>query len=130
MASDGAMRGGRTLLLYGAMIMLLAAPARAQGDATGGGFVTGIADLPLMAGLTEDSGTGLVFDKPEGRIVEAYATGPVSRAQVRTFYAETLSQLGWRPAGEGAYTREGEILRIGISGGDGTVTVRFSLSPQ
>ncbi|MEE9194648.1 MAG: hypothetical protein V3U44_02315, partial [Alphaproteobacteria bacterium] len=41
------------------------------------GFISTIEDLPLMPGLTEEEG-GIVFDSALGRIVEAFATGPVS----------------------------------------------------
>ena len=116
------------LVLGLARLALAGAPAQAQDGS--GGFIAGIEDLPLMAGLVEDAAAGLVFDKPEGRIVEAVAAGPVERAAVKAFYAATLSQLGWRPAGEGAYTREGEALRITVSGEDGAVTVHFSLAPD
>jgi len=111
-------------------ILLLAAtlvPLAAQESGT---FVIGIEDLPLMDGLVEDLAAGLVFDKPEGRIVEANAAGVVNISEVREFYAATLGQLGWQPAGNGDYQREDESLRITISGTDGAVTVQFSLSPN
>lgn len=103
------------------------APVGAQ---EGGAFVAGIEDLPLMDGLVEDRAAGLVFDKPEGRIVEAYAAGAVSASVVRAFYAATLGQLGWQPAGDGVYQRDDETLRITIGGADGALTVQFSLSPN
>ena len=65
------------------------------------GFVSTIEDLPLMPGLIEEEG-GMVFDSARGRIVDAYATGPVSEAAVKEFYDDTLPQLGWRPLGQGA----------------------------
>ncbi len=133
-ARQAIIRAGRSLLLCGAVFVLLTAPVRGQtGPSAGapdGGFVSGVEDLPLMAGLTEDTGAGLVFDKPSGRIVEAFATGAVNRAAVIGFYAETLPQLGWQPAGDATFAREDEILRIEISGADGALTVRFSLSPK
>ena len=93
-------------------------------------FVAGIEDLPLMGGLIEDGDAGLVFDKPEGRIVEAYATGEVTASAVRAFYTATLAQLGWQASDDGAYQRDDESLRIIISGVDGALTVQFSLSPN
>ena len=120
-------------LVLGVAMLALAgaragAPALAQDGS--GGFIAGIEDLPLMAGLVEDAQAGLVFDKPEGRIVEALARGPLERAAVKAFYAATLAELGWRPSDGGAYTREGEALRITVSGEDGAVTVHFSLMPD
>jgi len=94
------------------------------------GFVSGIEDLPLMQGLEETEG-GMVFDSPAGRIVEAVAVGKVSREDVLDFYIETLPQLGWTPAGQGVFRREGEVLRIEFPGRDGSgTTVRFALSPE
>ena len=122
---DGLVAGIVALVLG---VAALGGSARGQ-DGTAG-FVGGIEDLPLMAGLVEDAAAGLVFDKPEGRIVEAVATGPLERAAVDAFYAATLAELGWRPSGDGAYKREGEALRITVSGEDGAVTVHFSLTPD
>ena len=117
-----------------ALVLAVAVLALAGGLARGGdgtaGFVSGIEDLPLMAGLVEDAAAGLVFDKPGGRIVEAVAAGPLERAAVTAFYAAALVQLGWRAAGDGTYQREGEALRITVSGDDGAVTVQFSLAPD
>ena len=105
--------------------------ARAGDDAVA--FVNGIEDLPLMPGLEEAEDRGVVFDTPEGRIVRATATGPVTRAQVVDFYAATLPQLGWSRAGATVFRREGETLMLefaslaaGVARG---VTVRFALSP-
>lgn len=111
------------------LVFGLACAAIAVLPAAAGEFVTGIDDLPLMAGLTEHADAGVVFDKPSGRIVEAYATGTLAAAEVAAFYAATLPELGWRPIGEMAFAREGEVLRIAITG-DGAAAVRFSLSPQ
>ncbi len=103
-------------------------PSLAQEDAE---FVSTIEDLPLMPGLLEEEG-GMVFDSARGRIVEAYATGPVSEAAVREFYDDTLPQLGWRPLGAGAFQRENEILMVEFPGGPGAappLTVGFRLMP-
>lgn len=97
-------------------------------------FVAGLEDLPLMPGLEAMRGTGVRFDTPQGRIVEAYATGPVTRGAIEAFYAETLPQLGWREAGAGVWLRDGEALKLEIvepSGSRGqTPIVRFALSPD
>ena len=92
------------------------------------GFVPGIADLPLMPGLGATDGDAFVFDSPAGRIVQASATGPVTRARVEAFYAETLPELGWRRAGAG-WRREDEVLRLEIADDGAAVTVRFELAP-
>jgi hypothetical protein len=95
-------------------------------------FVSGIEDLPLMPGLEEVDETTMVFDTPAGRIVEALARGRLDRDQVVGFYAATLPQLGWTPAGETLFRREGEILELHIADapvGAGHLTVRFALAP-
>ena len=117
----------RLVLLFA----LIAAPALAA-DA----FVAGINDLPLMPGLKALPGDGTVFDAPAGRVVEAWAEGPVTREAVSSFYAGTLPQLGWRSAGPDLFRREGEALRLefpaaGPRGNraSGTLLIRFYLSP-
>ena len=120
-------RGSGDVFVRLLILVLLTAPAAAQ---LAGAFVSGTEDLPLMAGLVESPEAGLVFDKPEGRIVEAWASGAVERGAVEAFYAETLPALGWIPAGALEFTREDEALRITITEEGGAVTVRFSLSPK
>jgi len=130
-----------------AVIHLPAAPSLAGGapEDKGGAaaaaesFVAGFEDLPLMPGLTQITGQGVVFDTPSGRIVEAYAEGPVAAAQVLSFYARTLPQLGWRRVRDSRYRREGEELSLDVTearpkGDAGAppgprVTVHFYLSP-
>lgn len=95
-------------------------------------FVAGIDDMPLMPGLVQLAERNVVFDAPSGRIVEAYAEGSVARDAVRSFYARTLPQLGWRGQGGDRYVREGETLRLEFPdarAGGNRVLVRFFLSP-
>lgn len=106
--------------------LLLFAPLAAQAE----DFVPGTEDVPLMPGLAAVENSSLVFDKPEGRIVESAAHGAVTRVDVTRFYAETLPQLGWRPAGSRSWRREGERLRLDFRGADGDLTIGFTLSPQ
>ena len=120
----------KTLGAIKALLMcssLLWTPVAAQES---NAFVAGVEDLPLMDGLVEDHAAGLVFDKPEGRIVEAYASGAAAASEVQAFYTATLGQLGWQPTCDGAYQRDNETLRLTISGVDGALTVQFSLSPN
>jgi len=98
-------------------------------------FVAGIEDLPLMQGLEQVADAGVVFDKPSGRIVESYAEGATTRAQVEAFYRRTLPQLGWRAADRSGdagpiFLREGERLAISFLGQDGDLVVRFTLQPE
>jgi len=115
------------LLCLGAVVVPVVAPAGAQ---TAGAYVEGIPDLPLMPGLTALPDSGLVFDKPGGRIVEAFAEGSMTPQSVIEFYAETLPQLGWQREKTGAYLREGERLSLDLSEDTQGITVHFRLFPQ
>ena len=84
-----------------------------------------------MPGLYELAGEGVVFDKAEGRIIEAAAAGEgVDPAEIMDFYAKTLPQMGWVRDGEGHYFRAGErlILRLEVAPGYPAV-LRLSLRP-
>ena len=109
-----------------ALLLLLLAPGAARAD----DFVPGTEDVPLMPGLAPVVGSSLVFDKPEGRIIEAQARGAVSRSAVSAFYEASLPQLGWKAAGVGAWRRETELLRLDFHGRDGALTVGFTLRPH
>ena len=54
----------------------------------------------------------------------------VSRAAVRSFYLDTLPNLGWRAKAEALFQREDEELRLDITGDDGALVVRFTLQPR
>ena len=93
-------------------------------------YAARIEDLPLMPGLVEQDGAGLVFDKPEGRIVEAVASGTGTPQAVADYYAKVLPQLGWQRRTDGSYTRENERLAIAARTDGPRVTVQFTLSPN
>ncbi|MBL8700933.1 MAG: hypothetical protein JNK67_21335 [Alphaproteobacteria bacterium] len=107
-----------------ALLVLGCAAGEAQGD-----FLAGLEDLPLMPGLSEAPSGRTTFETPDGRIVERNAAGSVTRAAVLRFYAETLPQLGWQPAGEGQFTRGSERLRLDFAGGAEPLVVRFLITP-
>jgi hypothetical protein len=97
-----------------------------------GGFVPGTEDLPLMPGLEPVAGSAVVFDKPEGRIVESAADGAVTRYAVTRFYVQTLPQLGWQHVAgtAAAWTRGSERLTLDFQGRDGDLTVGFMIAPR
>jgi hypothetical protein len=109
-------------------LMLLSGPVlAADGDAR---FFETLYDVPVMPGLSELPEKALVFDKPSGRIAQAGAAGnKVSGQDIRAFYAASLPQLGWAPAGPDMYAREGEKLVLSVAYEAGYSTVRFTLSP-
>jgi hypothetical protein len=119
------------LVLFGLLFALPAPAAWAQGRPAQTAFLSVIDDVPLMPGLTERTDAAVVFDKPEGRIVETEATGRLVRAEVLKFYAASLPQLGWRARSEGRFLRDKEELVLSFaSGAGGALTVRFTLSPD
>ena len=120
-------RAALALLLAAA---ILAAPSPRAGAEDAPGFLAGTEDVPLMPGLSNDASTLVVFDKPQGRIVEVEATGKVTRAAVEKFYAESLPALGWSADGARGWRRESEGLRFAFKGRDGDLRVAFSLAPR
>lgn len=93
-------------------------------------FLAGTEDVPLMPGLASDESSLVVFDNPQGRIVEVEARGQVRRVAVERFYAQSLPQLGWTKAGHDSWQREGERLKLDFKGRDGNLRVGFTLSPR
>jgi hypothetical protein len=129
-------RAAALLLLTGAVLAVgpaiergVAAPAATEPGAEPG-FVAGTEDIPLMPGLRNQESTLVVFDKPQGRIVEIEARGKVTRAAAEKFYAASLPPLGWVADGIHRWRREGEGLKLDIKGRDGDLRVGFSLAPR
>ncbi len=124
----------RILVSLGALLMVayvMVVPV--MGQSTGQSlFLSGIEDMPLMAGLTEDTASMLVFDSSAGRYVEAFADGVSSPQAVQAFYDDTLPQLGWEKTAPLSYRREGEALILETLDGlaePGMIRVHFILSP-
>ena len=76
-------------------------------------FVAGTEDVPLMPGLRNQASTLVVFDKPQGRIVEVEARGKVTRAAAEKFYADepAAARLGRRRHASLAPRRRGAAAR-------------------
>lgn len=100
------------------------------GSAAERAFLAAVEDLPLAPGLVEHVEAGMVFDTPAGRIIEAHAEGALASAEVETFYAEALPELGWRRYGALHFGREGEVLTMDVSRKGKGVAVRFTLRPE
>src|SRR5690348_16480802 len=127
--TGGVTRGNwvRVTLREIALLLCLMMPL---GAAFADAFVPGTEDVPLMPGLAPVAGSSVVFDKTEGRIVEAQAAGKVTRAAARAFYDASLPRLGWTALGTDAWRREGEVLRLDYREERGILTLGFTLSPQ
>lgn len=113
-------------ILLGGLALLAAGlgPALAQG------FLSAYEDLPLAPGLAEIPGSGLAFDSPGGRIVEAYAKGAITAAETLKFYAGTLPQLGWTRESDTLYRRDAEVLKIAPNPEGRHLVVHFTISPE
>jgi len=98
--------------------------------------------IPLMAGLEEQAEESLLFDSPEGRIINAAATGKVMGADVYQFYLMVLPSLGWQVVPENNSScsngvelclealREDEKIILNIENKNNTSVVTYSLSPN
>ncbi len=109
-----------------AICLLFARHAMAADQA----FLSVLEDVPLMAGLAESQDDSVRFDTPQGRIVEAYAVGSVTKASVLSYYKDSLPSLGWKRTAHGSYMREGEYLTVSVKMENKTAIVHFSLSPD
>jgi hypothetical protein len=105
--------------------LLAAGPAEAAAT-----YVPGTEDVPLMPGLAAQTDGQVVFDKPQGRIVQSSAKGTVKRADVLAFYAASLPPLGWQKKDPQHFEREGEALSLDFTGKDGALVVGFTLKPH
>jgi len=113
------------------LLIVISAPMIGTGSRAEPKFVPGINDLPLMPGLSLRSETPVVFDTPSGRIVEVFDTSAAPLIRIRSFYGDTLPQLGWQQKNKDAFQRDNETLKIEISeDGKGRRVVRFSVVPQ
>ena len=115
-------------LAAGLVALSLVAVLPSAGRAAG--FLSVCDDLPLPPGLAEVAGSGLAFDSPTGRIVEAYAEGKGSPEQVLRFYAATLPQLGWTREDDTRFRRDAEVLRLDAQSQGPAVVVHFTVSPE
>lgn len=116
--------------------LMLAGASHAEEKASG--YLDAVEDMPLMEGLHETGDGGIIFDKPNGRIVRSIAEGRVGVVAARSFYANTLPQLGWIRQQKLeliedllVFDRESERLEIEIVPQPGGVTqVRFAIEPK
>lgn len=126
------------LAAFAALATVPVRPVWAVEDAAATRFTDSIADLPLAPGLVEQPGTAVLMDKPQGRIVELLALGPVDAAAAVAFYRETLPALGWAetaaPGADLAFTRAAELLTLRMdtvaAGAMPLLTVQFSIAPR
>ncbi|MBT7642322.1 MAG: hypothetical protein HN715_04935 [Rhodobiaceae bacterium] len=118
------MRQLSSILLLACLVW--AGPVQAQ-------YLSAAPDIPLAEGLQEIAEGTLVFDKPQGRILQMTAARDAGSnlAAARQFYRASLPNLGWTPrAGKDnnilTFTRKSETLRLTFSAD----LVIFDLTPE
>jgi len=97
-------------------------------------LVAGIEGLPLMPGLVEETDLTVIFDKPQGRIIDATASGDVGLADANIYYRTALAETGWTPllrkVVDGILIVRGqEVLHVRLRREGAGIAVHFSLSP-
>lgn len=143
------MRSGFKILLalmlccpWGLSAHAQAAYAQSTKSESDAAFVADSTDIPVMPGLVEDLAARVIFDKADGRIIEARLIGrgsvvaesvEESVVEAADFYRESLGQMGWIMSADDpakpVYCREGERLKIRFMVTEGRLTIDFSLSP-
>lgn len=94
-------------------------------------FFSSMQDVPLVVGINELPDQTLVYDKPEGRIVESVAeVNSGTFDSIRKAYDETLPQLGWRKIADNTYTRQGEFLTMNYEAIDGRNFLKVMVRPK
>ena len=97
--------------------------------------IGGIVGVPAMPGMIESKSETIVFDKPEGRLMEARLQGPASPSEVHAWYKVALVANGWveKDGPSNAwlwFVREGEVLQLNAAPRDGGTELFLSLAPQ
>jgi len=87
------------------------------GIETKAAFVEGLEDVPLPNGLNQIDNAALNFGNEEIRFIENYLTSTsLSFDDVKSFYAQTLPQIGWKKTKSTyekiLFERDGETLEI------------------
>ncbi len=79
-------------------------------------FIEGFEDVPLYKNAKLIEEKGINFDTVDGKIVEVYLEVADSFENLKTFYRESLVELGWQYLAEGRkyikLSREGENIDI------------------
>lgn len=101
-------------------VLCLLTPLAAKAD----DFIPYMDSVPLMQGFTASAADALVFDKPEGRVVEIDIwcdTQCPDRPAIAHYYTDALRTLGWQQAAPLEFTKNNERIQIDIFGAeDGT----------
>lgn len=94
-------------------------------------FFSSLEDVPIAPGISELQEQTVLYDKPEGRIIESVASmNEVSQSSVLSFYHRTLPQMGWNKISGTRFYRETEFLDIVFENNDGQNFVRVLVKPS
>lgn len=89
-----------------------------------------LTDIPLMPDMKELTDQAFVFDKAEGRVVEAVGfLSTFDTERPIKFYETALVQLGWKPLKTGVFQRNNEQLVVRAEKLTRGVVLKFQLSP-
>ncbi len=107
------------------------APAWADKNEQHTVFFASMEDIPLKSGLTELIDQTMIYDKPEGRIIESIAHIDFGSDQdIMLYYKQSLPQLGWSPKKDGSYIRNNEHLKMKFENFDGERFFRLMIEPR
>ena len=91
-------------------------------------FLPGTDDIPLMEGIELTESGVFSFDTPAGQILTIKGETDKTAEEVRSFYGQTLTALGWIRAGADAYTRDGDVIRLNIRRSGSKTEVLFDMT--
>ena len=96
--------------------------------------------IPLMTGLVENNDESMLFDSPEGRIINAQASGVLAATKVYEYYRVVLPSLGWNVEKDTTCgvnvnycikaTRDSESLLLDITSTVQKSIVTYALAPN
>jgi len=89
-----------------------------------------IEDLPLMPYMSENNDESIIFDKPDGRIIESIAIVNSTMEKINKFYKNNLPPLGWKYISNSKFIRDNEILTIKITTEKNYQRILFILTPK
>ncbi len=93
-------------------------------------FFSVLQDMPLMPGLVELADQTVVFDKPEGRIIESVAQiHSISEGEIRSYYESVLPQFGWSRIDGNAFVRGDERLQLSFEDYEDQSFLRIMVMP-
>lgn len=94
-------------------------------------FFTALQDIPIMKGLSEIHESTTSYDKPNGRIIETYATSEtISKEAITEYYNRILPQFGWGATSKTTYYRKGETLEISFEEKNQSTILKVTIIPS